>query len=409
MSERAFRVASLGGAMFLRPAFGSKSFANVAACSLIALVWAGCSSDENSPDDPQGGAGGNGASGGYAGKGAQAGSAGKQSTGGSSNGGNGSASGGSGGSSNPASGGSSGSGSSAGGAGGKTSSGGAGGIGNAGTGGTAGSTNGGSTGNDVCSRWNADRADMAEGTWSGSVASCNAGDISANGRSNALRLLNLYRFMAGLSPVTTDPTRNQKAQACALMMDANNELSHDPPESWDCWSKEGAEAAGSSNISSGKGVSSVDLYMIDPGNQTTLGHRRWILSNGLDKVGLGSTTGASCMWVFGGKGKDNRKWTAWPPPGKFPAEAVKIGSSIDQTGWSLQSETIDLGPAKVSVLANGADAPVTVTHLAQNYGAKYALRFNPKGWTTKSGTSYKVSVTGISTAIEYTVDVVSCK
>ena len=50
------------------------------------------------------------------------------------------------------------------------------------------------------------------------------------------------------------------------MMRANNMMSHMPPTTWTCYTADGAEAAGNSNISSGQAVSSVDLYMIDPGN-----------------------------------------------------------------------------------------------------------------------------------------------
>jgi uncharacterized protein YkwD len=261
----------------------------------------------------------------------------------------------------------------------------------------------------ICARWNADRADIAEGTWSGSIDGCSAGDISASGRANALRLVNLYRFMAGLPPVTTDPEKDAKAQACALMMDANDQLSHDPPESWRCYSAPGAEAAGSSNISSGRGVGSVDLYMVDPGNPTTMGHRRWILSNGLGPIGLGSTSGSSCMWVFGGRGGGDRTWTAWPPPGDLPVQAVKPSfASIDETGWTVQSQSINLDGATVTVTAGGAARPVTKTVLQQNFGARYAISFIPQGWTTQAGTTYHVALTGISEPIEYDVRVVDC-
>ncbi len=81
----------------------------------------------------------------------------------------------------------------------------------------------------VCLRWKCDRADLSEGTWSGAVSGCNAGDLGTSARANSLRLINLYRFLAELPPVTTDAVRNQKAQECALMMDANNSLNHSPP------------------------------------------------------------------------------------------------------------------------------------------------------------------------------------
>src|SRR5690606_33549819 len=59
----------------------------------------------------------------------------------------------------------------------------------------------------VCTRWNEDRADMREGTWSGNIDDCEAGDISPPGRDNALKLVNLYRFLAGMPPVEMDPER----------------------------------------------------------------------------------------------------------------------------------------------------------------------------------------------------------
>ena len=56
------------------------------------------------------------------------------------------------------------------------------------------------------------------------------------------------------------------------------------------------------------------------------------------------------------------------------------------------------GHAQVTVMVDGAAQPVTVTQLGNNYGAKYAIRFNPMGWTTAAGKTYAVSVTGIPTA-----------
>jgi hypothetical protein len=262
---------------------------------------------------------------------------------------------------------------------------------------------------DVCERWNQDRQDLSEGAWSGSLETCDPGDVSADGRDNALRLLNLYRFLAGLPEVETDPTRDAKAQACGLIMHANNQLSHNPPDSWTCWSADGAEAAGNSNIATAPGVTAVDLYMVDPGNATTLGHRRWILSNGLGPVGLGSTSNASCMWVLGGSGGAGNDWTAFPTPGEFPFGAVGPSwTSIDETGWSVQSDAIDLSSAQVAITADGEDHPVTVVQLDPGYGSAQAIAIIPQGWTTQPDTIYHVEVTGVAAPIAYDVDVVDC-
>jgi uncharacterized protein YkwD len=297
-------------------------------------------------------------------------------------------------------------GTSAAGAGGTSSGGGAGG------GGTGGSVTSDRSPEGTCTRWKADTANLSEGTWSGNVDSCEVGDISAEGRANALRMFNLVRWLANLPAVVTEESRNQQAQACALMMTANDALSHTPPMSWDCYSSLGYMGANTSNISSGPGVSSVLLYMVDNGNETTFGHRRIILSNELGPIGLGSAgeDGSSCMQNIGGTGKAGKAWMAWPPPGPFPMQAYSDGwSSLDETGWSIQSKDIDLTEAKVTVTSGGQARPVTVEQLTGNYGGAKAIRIVPDGWEGAAGSTYAVSVSGTSTPIAYEIQLIDCK
>jgi hypothetical protein len=264
---------------------------------------------------------------------------------------------------------------------------------------------------EMCTRWTADRADLDEGAWSGSVGSCQPGDISAAGRANALRLVNLYRWLADLPEVVDEGSRNAGAQACALIMHANGALDHSPPSNWACWSSQGNDAAGSSNISTGQGVMSVDMYMVDFGNASTLGHRRWILSNSLGPIGLGSTSDSSCMWVIGGSGDAGAAWTAYPPPGPFPIEAVDplpFGDNLDLTGWSIQSDALDLSGAQVTITEDGAARPVAITVLGANYGSASAISIIPQGWAAQAGATYHVEVAGVGAAIAYDVEMVDC-
>ena len=78
------------------------------------------------------------------------------------------------------------------------------------------------------------------------------------------------------------------------------------------------------------------------------------------------------------------------------------------TGWSVQSDGINLANAQVTVTVDGAAQPVTVTQLDANYGSKYAIRFNPTGWTTQAGKTYSVAISNIPTAINYDVQIVDC-
>ncbi len=284
--------------------------------------------------------------------------------------------------------------------------------------GGAGSNAGGAASGDrspeaTCARWKADTANVSEGTWSGSVAACDAGDISADGRENALRFFNLIRWTADLPTVVTEDARNQQAQSCALMMTANKMLSHMPPTDWKCYTDLGAKGASTSNISGGPGVSSVLDYMVDSGNETTFGHRRIILSNELGPIGLGSAGkgGSSCMQNIGGTGKASKPWMAWPPPGAFPVQAYAdtYRRSLDDTGWSVQSKSIDLSAAQVTVMSGGTGKAVKVEQLAGNYGNNKAIRIVLDGWKASAGSTYAVSVTGIATPISYEIQLVDCK
>jgi roadblock/LC7 domain-containing protein len=265
-------------------------------------------------------------------------------------------------------------------------------------------------GGDICTRWKADRANLSEGTWSGNAAACDAGDMTKEARDNAYRLHSLYRFMAGLAPVPMTDDNNRKAQGCALLMAANGMISHMPDSSWKCYTMEAATTAGSSSLSSGGAVSSVDGYMIDPGNPTTIGHRRWVLSSMLTGVGFGSSGTFSCQYQPPGRPAAGAKpWVAWPPAGQIPIQAFSSRfSSVDQTGWSLQSDSIDFKSAQVAVTSGAMSLPVTVTQLGSGYGSTYAMRFNPMGWQTAAGQTYSVKVSGTSSPIEYDVTVVDC-
>ncbi len=86
--------------------------------------------------------------------------------------------------------------------------------------------------------------------------------------------------MAGVpAQVTFADTNSAKNQQAALMMSVNGQLNHNPPSTWTCYSADGAQAAGSSNLALELfGRNAISLYMQDPGSRKWLRrHRRWIL------------------------------------------------------------------------------------------------------------------------------------
>ncbi|NNF64601.1 MAG: hypothetical protein HKN07_10120, partial [Acidimicrobiia bacterium] len=131
--------------------------------------------------------------------------------------------------------------------------------------------------------------------WTGSVATCTAGTTSQAYEDATLETLNYFRAMAGLPAVTFDNTFDAKAQEAALMMKARGTFEgvdpHNPDPSWDCYSADGAEAAGSSNLFLGSaGPAAIYGYVWDFGTgNESVGHRRWILDPEALTMGTGST------------------------------------------------------------------------------------------------------------------------
>jgi uncharacterized protein YkwD len=189
----------------------------------------------------------------------------------------------------------------------------------------------------------------AKVVWNGSTPRCRAGTPSAGTQKATLKAINFYRAMGQLDPVKFDAKLSARAQKAALIMDAEGSLSHVPPRSWNCWTKVGATAAGSSNLCLGcTGAESIAQYMIDPGaGNKDAGHRRWVMYPFVRSMGSGVTTGASALWVIPPKPVRAKAptWVSWPTPGYFPNELEPGGR------WSLSASNahLDFGRAKVVV------------------------------------------------------------
>ena len=125
----------------------------------------------------------------------------------------------------------------------------------------------------------------------GSPATGIAGDTSTAYKSAVLTRINFFRAMGGVPSITgLDAIWNAKDQQGALMLYANQALSHSPPTNWARYSAAGAEALGKSNICQGmqSDAGCINLFMDDHGsNNTAVGHRRWFLYPQTLKMGTG--------------------------------------------------------------------------------------------------------------------------
>ncbi len=164
-----------------------------------------------------------------------------------------------------------------------------------------------------------------------------------------------------------DDELNAKCQQGALMMLANNALNHNPPTSWSCYTTEGADAAGHSNIATNTASASIDLYMLDFGSGNySAGHRRWILKPSTKSMGHGSASSYSMLWVFGGVELETPanipEFIAWPVKGYMPQNLIP-------DRWSFSIKNADFSNTNISMTdESGDNIPLSIETIVNGYG-----------------------------------------
>ncbi len=269
---------------------------------------------------------------------------------------------------------------------------------------------------EVCARYRASLA-VSSGYYVAGEAMCDPGTLTRGGIDDAVRRLNFFRWLTGLGPVSAeDPTDNLQAQHCAMTSAWNpaGPGAHFPEPSAVCYTPEAAAGAGSSNIAWGRqtGPSMIDQFMIDWGNDSTLGHRRWCLNPPLREVGVGiyhggtSYGGASCLKVLGtgggATGASPPENVPYPPPGFVPVELTR------RQLWSLGGVRFS-GEVTVTVTraSDGMAMPTTTMPLMGSYGQP-TVAWRLDGWNPEPGDTYSVEVTDGATTVAYEVRPVSC-
>ena len=223
--------------------------------------------------------------------------------------------------------------------------------------------------------------------WTGNTAHCKAGRTSVANQWATLSAVNYMRALADLPTVTLDPVRSRKSQQAALIMAANNFLSHTPPRGAKCWTKAGYDGASHGNLylgwsfgdgpagdagtaagqppSEATGARAVFGYLVDDGgNNTFAGHRRWLLYQQLSLIGSGDTFYSNSIYVLPPAYLEPRgtTWVAWPMPGYFPRELEPKGR------WSLSYPGADFRSAHVTVTGSTGSVKARKEPVAVGYG-----------------------------------------
>ncbi len=270
---------------------------------------------------------------------------------------------------------------------------------------------------DVCDHWSQGHQLLDPSPWSSSSSDeCDPGTLTRDGIDDTLARIAMFRWMVGLGPVSDDAGLDEMDRWCAVLSSWNPPSGsynpHSPDPSRKCYTTEGASGAGQSNIAWGPGnpAQAIDQFIQDSGNETTMGHRRWLFNPPLGPVGVGYYAGggaygdAECLAVFGSSGSGPwPSWIAFPPPGYFP---VEIGAWM----WTFHSNS-SVANAAMTVTRQSDAQPLAMQKfsLVQGYGSYDTIGFRPQGWSPAAGETYLVAVDGVgSGTITYELKPVNC-
>lgn len=263
------------------------------------------------------------------------------------------------------------------------------------------------------------------------------GTLSDEVLSDAEAYLEFIRYLAYIeNDISLDAIYTLRAQHAAVLLAANDKLSHDPdraPGMHDGFYQTAHTGAMSSNIAAINWmdndvlIASLDYFVRDDGeaNLSVLGHRRWLLNPYLGKTGFGlanSETGMSYTAMYAHDFSNTpAPWETikWPSEGAFPADLTSY-----DIPWSVtlnpEIYSSDLSSVTVSMYEQ-TRGNVSLSYFAVNtdpYGAGPCIIFMPDldaiGLADyQQNQVWKVRVNGLLTAdgrhtsLEYTVNMVS--
>jgi hypothetical protein len=268
---------------------------------------------------------------------------------------------------------------------------------------------------EVCERWQADRPQVATSLQMPQAQSCDPGMSATNSLEDALRRLNLYRWLGGAQPLALDAEWNDYARACAIIQSyIGPEISHFPAMDAPCFTEKGYTASGQSQLAYGQPnpAAAIDALIYDDGDNNfhVLGHRQGMLLPGTSTVGLGfaqpaNGPPATCVRTFDDSPVDRPPGLpgiyTFPSPGHQPWELVADSTYMMTSNaleWSVTLPVdTDSTNGKVRLLrlrgSTWEDVPVTAGPYTD--ARFFGMWINPGLPVVEPG-SYAVIVSGTS-------------
>ena len=252
-------------------------------------------------------------------------------------------------------------------------------------------------------------------TASGSYA---AGALSDDSLKNALAMLNNFRYIAGLDyKVKLNSTYTQKAQAAALLLAVNGELSSAPKKPSGMTAtlyNKGYSGAQNSNLNYGAStLGSAALTWIRDNSVLSrpfLPNRSAFLEPNLGKVGFGAVGKYYTAYINDASAASSVTKVAWP------ARNMPLDYFSDSDPWSVSGVKInDIAKVKVTLVRtrdnqtwtfSGSTKTIDINsgYFSCSKGDDSIVTFKPNGVTYEPGDKFSVKIAGTAEGtIAYTV------
>jgi hypothetical protein len=269
-------------------------------------------------------------------------------------------------------------------------------------------------------------------TWNGNLKKCESGSLEKGIFVKASNRINFFRLVNGLNTVKNNTEFNQKAQDAALLIKANNVLTHHPSSSMECYSESASSGCsksclGFTDFINFPGISFITGFLDDYGSSNYyVGHRRWVLYSKLAEFGYGATNSTEALLVVDGisDGVTNDsvvqpQFVAYPWSGYVPADlifpkwsfSIPDGKTVDFDNTTIIMTDSDgniIENEKLEEYKNFLDPTIvwTVTGLFSEYEITYAQnKMEENGYLNKKITVLisNVIVDGETKDYKYTV------
>ena len=190
--------------------------------------------------------------------------------------------------------------------------------------------------------------------WNGNIKKCIPGDLPGSLYLKAQNRINFFRLVNGLSPVQNNPDLNTDAQNAALLIKANNVLTHSPKSSMKCYSESASNGCRKSCIALTnwdyfKKTAFISGFIWDYGESNySVGHRRWLLYSKLAVFGYGATNTSETVLTVDGIDynlKSAKDFIAYPWSGYVPVNLI-----FPKWSFSIpEGNTVDFSQVKVNM------------------------------------------------------------